>query len=158
MRGRHARVRFLQRRWHIKAFLTRFLSASAQRVDERTRTAFLLQLQVRCSPYLGATERLTNRTAALSVVCWSGRCGLGAIDIGSLGPINTLSLDHKSGSPESYLGHLPDINKLPVVVALEFIYTFLRNGALASFAPSPTRESCDEDHPGEGRERGLSRH
>jgi hypothetical protein len=55
-------------------------------------------------------------------------------------------------------GHLPDINKLPVVVALEFIYTFLRNGALASFAPSPTRESCDEDHPGEGRERELSRH
>jgi hypothetical protein len=127
------------------------------RADERTRTANPCSSYECAARHLGATEQLNSRTAALSVVCWSGRCGLGAIDIGSLGPINTLSLDHKSGSPESYLGHLPDINKLPVV-ALEFIYTFLRNGALASFAPSPTRESCDEDHPGEGRERELSRH
>src|SRR5829696_6043120 len=50
----------------------------------------------------------------LAVVCWSGICGLGSIEIGSLGPINPLSLDHKSGSPESQLGHLPDINKPPL--------------------------------------------
>jgi hypothetical protein len=47
------------------------------------------------------------------VVCWSGLCGLGSIEIGSLGLISTLPLDHKSGSPESQLGFLPDINKPP---------------------------------------------
>ena len=50
----------------------------------------------------------------LPVVCWSGICGLGSIEIGSLGPINTLPFDHKSGSPESLLGLLPDINKPPL--------------------------------------------
>jgi len=48
------------------------------------------------------------------VVCWSWICGLGSIEKGSLGPINTLLLDHKSGSPQSQLGLLPDINKLPL--------------------------------------------
>jgi hypothetical protein len=42
MRGRRARIRFLGRRWQIEAFLPRSLSASAQRADERTRTALLL--------------------------------------------------------------------------------------------------------------------
>jgi len=41
MRGRRARIRFLRRRWQIEAFLPRSLSASAQRADERTRTANL---------------------------------------------------------------------------------------------------------------------
>ena len=50
----------------------------------------------------------------LPVVCWSGICRLGSIEIGSLGPINTLPFDHKSGSPESLLGLLPDINKPPL--------------------------------------------
>jgi hypothetical protein len=35
---------------------------------------------------------------------------------------------------------------------------FLELRRLGSFAPSPTRESRDEDHPGEGCERQLSRH
>ena len=48
-----------------------------------------------------------------SVVCWSGICGLGSIEIGSLGPIGTLPLDHKAGFPESQFGLLPDINKPP---------------------------------------------
>jgi hypothetical protein len=33
-------------------------------------------------------------------------------------PINTLPLDHKSGSHESLLGLLPDINKPPLVFGL----------------------------------------
>jgi hypothetical protein len=49
------------------------------------------------------------------VVCWSGICGLGSIEIGSLGPINTLPFDHKSGSPESLVSLLPDINKPPLI-------------------------------------------
>ena len=40
--------------------------------------------------------------------------GLGSIEIGSLGPLKTLPLDHTSGSPESLLGLLPYINKLPL--------------------------------------------
>ena len=51
---------------------------------------------------------------AVAVVCWSGICGLGSIEISSLGPINTLPLDHKPSSPESQSDLLPDINKLPV--------------------------------------------
>jgi hypothetical protein len=51
---------------------------------------------------------------AIAVVCWSGICGLGSIEIGSLGPINTLPFDHKSGSPESLVSLLPDINKPPL--------------------------------------------
>src|SRR5215208_4182329 len=39
---------------------------------------------------------------------------LGSIEIGSLGLLNTLPLDHKSGSPESQLGLLPDIKKPPL--------------------------------------------
>jgi hypothetical protein len=35
--------------------------------------------------------------------------------MGALGPINTLSFDHGSGSPESQLALLPDINKPPLV-------------------------------------------
>jgi hypothetical protein len=41
-------------------------------------------------------------------------CGLGAIERGALDPINMLLLDPKTGSPESYLGLLPDINKPPL--------------------------------------------
>jgi hypothetical protein len=52
--------------------------------------------------------------APLAVVCWSGICGLGSIEIGSLGSSNTLPFDHKSGSPDSQLGLLPDINKPPL--------------------------------------------
>jgi hypothetical protein len=37
----------------------------------------------------------------LAVICWSGICGLGSIEIGSLGPINTLPFDHTSVCPES---------------------------------------------------------
>jgi hypothetical protein len=33
----------------------------------------------------------------LPVVCWSGICRLGSIQIGSLGPINTLPFDHNAG-------------------------------------------------------------
>jgi hypothetical protein len=33
------------------------------------------------------------------------------IEVGSLGPTNTLPLDHKSGSPESQSSLLTDINK-----------------------------------------------
>jgi hypothetical protein len=40
--------------------------------------------------------------------------GLGSIEIGSLDSINTLPFDHKSGSPESQLRLLPDINKPPI--------------------------------------------
>src|SRR5215217_4350428 len=50
----------------------------------------------------------------LSVLCWSGICRLGSIQIGSLGLINTLPFDHESGSPESLLGLRPDINKPPI--------------------------------------------
>ena len=50
----------------------------------------------------------------ISVVCWSGICGLGSIEVGSLGPINTLPFDHKSGSPDSQSDLLPDINKPPI--------------------------------------------
>jgi len=50
----------------------------------------------------------------LPVVCWSWICRLGSIEIGALGPINTLSFDHGSGSPESQLALLPDINKPPL--------------------------------------------
>jgi len=50
----------------------------------------------------------------LPVVCCSGICGLGSTEIGSFDPINTLPLDHKSGSHESLLGLLPDINKPPL--------------------------------------------
>jgi hypothetical protein len=50
----------------------------------------------------------------LSVVCWSGICGLGSIGIGAAGSINTLQFEHKSGSPESQLGLLPDFNKPPL--------------------------------------------
>jgi hypothetical protein len=32
----------------------------------------------------------------------------------ALGPINTLPTDHKSGSPDSQAGLLPDINKPPM--------------------------------------------
>jgi len=34
--------------------------------------------------------------------------------MGAFGPIRTLPLDHKSGSPESQPGLLPDINKPPL--------------------------------------------
>jgi hypothetical protein len=56
----------------------------------------------------------TSPGRSLAVVSWSGICGLGSIEIGSLGPINTLPLDHKSGYPESQLGFFPDINKPPL--------------------------------------------
>src|SRR5215217_8873730 len=52
--------------------------------------------------------------SAVAVLCWSGICRLGSIQIGSLGLINTLPFDHESGSPESLLGLRPDINKPPV--------------------------------------------
>ena len=61
--------------------------------------------------------RPETKTTAVTVVCWSGICGLGSIEIGSLGPINTLPFDHKSGSPESLVSLLPDINKPPVRMA-----------------------------------------
>ena len=40
--------------------------------------------------------------------------------MGALGPIDTLPLDHKSGSPESQSGLLPDINK-PLVANCAWI-------------------------------------
>ena len=57
---------------------------------------------------------LVDMRIGLPVVCWSGICGLGSIEIGSLSSINTLPLDHKSGPPESQLGLLPDVNKPPI--------------------------------------------
>jgi hypothetical protein len=57
---------------------------------------------------------------AVAVVCWSGICGLGSIEIGSLGPINMLPFDPKFGFPESRLGLLPDINKPPVEPVMNF--------------------------------------
>jgi hypothetical protein len=50
------------------------------------------------------------------VVCWSGICRLGSIELGLLGSVNTLPFDYKSGSPESQSSLLPDINKLPIMV------------------------------------------
>jgi hypothetical protein len=54
------------------------------------------------------------------VVCWSEICGLGSIEIGSFRSINTLPLDHKSGSPEWLLDLLPDINISPITFAQAF--------------------------------------
>jgi hypothetical protein len=48
-----------------------------------------------------------------TVVYWSEMCGLGSIEIGALGSVNTLPFDHKSVSPESQSDLLPDINKPP---------------------------------------------
>jgi hypothetical protein len=52
--------------------------------------------------------------SAVAVVCWSGICGLGSMEMDALGSINTLPFDHKLGSPESQSDLLPDINKPPV--------------------------------------------
>jgi hypothetical protein len=60
---------------------------------------------------LAMTQRKNQTCEPLPKVCWSGIYGLGSIEIGSLGPLNTLPFDHKSGSPESQLDLLPDINK-----------------------------------------------
>src|SRR5215208_3021163 len=60
-----------------------------------------------------ARMRSRSNGLGITVVCWSGICGLGSIEIGSLGSMNTLPLDHKSGS-QSQLGLLPDINKPPI--------------------------------------------
>src|SRR5215213_6271312 len=82
-----------------------------------------------CDPDTGTSMKAGSRTPScctfstttplgvtgLTVVCWSGICGLGSIEIGSLGPINTLPFDHKSGSPESLVSLLPDINKPPII-------------------------------------------
>ena len=61
-----------------------------------------------------ARTRSRSNGLAFTVVCWSGICGLGSIEIGSLGSSNTLPFDHKSGSRESQLGLLPDISKPPI--------------------------------------------
>src|SRR5215216_6355273 len=63
--------------------------------------------------WLSSTSPTTMKRA-VTVLCWSGICRLGSIQIGSLGLINTLPFDHESGSPESLLGLRPDINKPPV--------------------------------------------
>jgi hypothetical protein len=47
----------------------------------------------------------------LAVVCWGEMCGLGSIEIGALGSVNTLPSDHKSVTPESPSRLLTDINK-----------------------------------------------
>jgi hypothetical protein len=62
---------------------------------------------------------LSTYFSLLPVVCWSGICGLGSIEIGSLGPINRLPFDHTSVCPESLLGLLPDFNKPPVTQTRE---------------------------------------
>src|SRR5215216_1442920 len=61
-----------------------------------------------------AFRMLAVQSRILPVLCWSGICRLGSIQIGSLGLINTLPFDHESGSPESLLGLRPDINKPPL--------------------------------------------
>jgi hypothetical protein len=66
------------------------------------------------SEAVGDRRAYGGRMELLPVVCWSGIWGLGSIEIGSLGPLKTLPLDHTSGSPESLLGLLPYINKLPL--------------------------------------------
>src|SRR5215216_2362106 len=68
----------------------------------------------------------TSLTTALAVVCWSEICELGSIEIGSLGSVNTLPFDHKSGSPESQLGLLPDINKPPLAAPALLLPLFTR--------------------------------
>jgi hypothetical protein len=70
------------------------------------------QLRMRSSIH-GLHGSISSPTA-IAVVCYSGICGLGSIEIGSLNLLNTLPFDHKSGSPESLLGLLPDINKPPI--------------------------------------------
>src|SRR5829696_6422505 len=68
-------------------------------------------LRARRLPSYGST----TMKRAVTVVCWSWICRLGSIEIGVLGPINALSFDYRSGSPESQLALLPDINKPPVI-------------------------------------------
>ena len=59
--------------------------------------------------------------------------------------------------PRSYYG---GFGRTPCTLPASFARCcmFLELRRLRSFAPSPMRESRDEDHPGEGRERELSRH
>src|SRR5215204_1539929 len=58
------------------------------------------------------------------------------------------------------LRRAPEVSSAPCTLPASFARCclFLELRRLRSFAPSPTRESRDEDHPGEGRERDLSRH
>src|SRR5215213_7131434 len=88
-----------------------------------------------CDPDTGTSMKAGSRTPScctfstttplgvtgLAVVCWSGICGLGSIEIGSLGPPNTLPFDHKSGSPESLVSLLPDMNNPPSPSCLEYL-------------------------------------
>src|SRR5215208_3576602 len=64
---------------------------------------------------LRRSELHSTLNSSLTVVCWSWICRLGSIEMGAFGPIGTLPLDHKSGSPESQPGLLPDINKPPLM-------------------------------------------
>jgi hypothetical protein len=48
------------------------------------------------------------------VVCWSGICGLGSIEIGSLGPIKYAFIGPQIRLSESQFGLLPHINKPPL--------------------------------------------
>jgi hypothetical protein len=64
MRGRRARVRFLQRRWQIEAFLSRCLSVSAQSIESRRADSNrlpLLQLRVNLSSSTEAEKSLTYK-------------------------------------------------------------------------------------------------
>jgi hypothetical protein len=64
--------------------------------------------------------------------------GLGSIEIGSLDPINTLPFDHKSGTPDSQLRLLPDINKPPVdTKSTCALYSLLRGAGLPPEAMQP---------------------
>ena len=74
-------------------------------------------------------RKIPGGVAQLPVVCWSGICGLGSIEIGSLGPINMLPFDPKFGFPESRLGLLPDINKPPLLISAEVAKRYARIGS-----------------------------
>src|SRR5215211_3970942 len=63
---------------------------------------------------LRRSELHSTLNSSLTVVCWSWICRLGSIEMGAFGPIGTLPLDQKSGSPESQPGLLPDIYKPPL--------------------------------------------
>src|SRR5215217_8168157 len=76
------------------------------------------QIEIAASELVDKTKELIeegNVRRLITVLCWSGICRLGSIQIGSLGLINTLPFDHESGSPESLLGLRPDINKPPII-------------------------------------------
>jgi hypothetical protein len=92
-------------------YIQRFATVSTY-ANHRSTSAYTAIARKNCTLQQGCGS--TTLQPAVAVVCWSGICGLGSIEEDAFGPINTLPLDHKSGSPESQFGPLPDINKPPL--------------------------------------------